>query len=531
MNDPAACCGVYCEYSMKRSGDKIMRYLPNGTQMSAADRHTIENVGIPSLVLMERAALKTVETMHIHGIDTSRALVVCGSGNNGGDGFAVARLLTEEGTQAHILFAGREASMSRECGVHKRIAENLGIRIFTEIPEEEYTVIIDAVFGVGLSREISGKYADIIEWMNARECEKVAVDIPSGVSAASGRILGTAFRADLTVAMACVKTGCEMYPGKYYAGDTVAVPIGIDPEIFASDEEVCITYDRADIPGLLPERNPDSHKGSYGKVLMITGSSGMAGAAYLSAKAAYTVGAGLVQIYTAQENRSILQELLPEAIISCYQEYDDGQLIHLLEWADVVCIGCGLGTGEVSEMLLEGVLSKVRVPCIIDADGLNLLSRKMNLLEQIQAPLILTPHMKEMSRLTGISVTEIADRRMDIVREFTDRYPAVCVLKDSRTIVKSKGNHPFLNLAGNSGMAKAGAGDVLAGVITGLSAQGMSAYESAALGVYLHACGGDEAREEKGSYSMLARDLIAGIGRCMKNNEENHRRDTENETA
>ena len=181
-----------------------MRYLPNGTQMSAADRHTIENVGIPSLVLMERAALKTVETMHIHGIDTSRALVVCGSGNNGGDGFAVARLLTEEGTQAHILFAGREASMSRECGVQKRIAENLGIRIFTEIPEEEYTVIIDAVFGVGLSREISGKYADIIEWMNAWECEKVAVDIPSGVSAASGRILGTAFRADLTVAMACV---------------------------------------------------------------------------------------------------------------------------------------------------------------------------------------------------------------------------------------------------------------------------------------------------------------------------------------
>ena len=243
------------------------------------------------------------------------------------------------------------------------------------------------------------------------------------------------------------------------------------------------------------------------------------------------VGAGLVQVYTAEENRTVIQQLLPEAIVSCYNGYDPEQLSGLLKWADTVCIGCGLGTGDVSEKILLHTLREADAPCIVDADGLNLLSRHMDVLRGSRIPLILTPHMKEMSRLTGISVTEIADRRMDIVREFTDRYPAVCVLKDSRTIVKSKGNHPFLNLAGNSGMAKAGAGDVLAGVITGLSAQGMSAYESAALGVYLHACGGDEAWEEKGSYSMLARDLIAGIGRCMKNNEENYRRDTENETA
>ena len=191
-----------------------MRYLPNGTQMSQADSFTIKETGIPSLVLMERAALKTVEVMHTHGIDTSRPLVVCGSGNNGGDGFAIARLLTEEGASARILFAGRESSLSEECRVQKKIAENLGIGIITEIPEEEYTVIIDAVFGVGLSREISGKYADIIAWMNEQNCSKVAVDIPSGVSSATGKILGIAFHADLTVAMACVKAGCEMYPGK-----------------------------------------------------------------------------------------------------------------------------------------------------------------------------------------------------------------------------------------------------------------------------------------------------------------------------
>lgn len=497
-----------------------MRYLPNGTQMSTADQFTINETGIPSLVLMERAALKLVETMHAHSVDTSQALIVCGSGNNGGDGFAVARLLSEEGAHAQILFAGKEASLSRECGIQKKIAENLGIRIFTEIPSGEYTVIIDAVFGVGLSREIDGKYADIITWMNEQKCQKVAVDIPSGVSSATGKILGTAFHADLTVSMACVKIGCEMYPGKYCAGETVAVPIGIDPEFFASDERVCITYDLCDIPGLLPERKADSHKGTYGKVLMITGSSGMAGAAYLSAKAAYAVGAGLVRIYTAWENRTVLQQLLPEAVISSYQEYDEKTLSKLLDWADVVCIGCGIGTGKISEQLLEGTLKRVSVPCIIDADGLNLLSRKMELLREIRVPVILTPHMKEMSRLTGDPVSEISDRRMETVSKFTDEYPAVCVLKDSRTLVQTKGRHPFLNLAGNSAMAKAGSGDVLAGVITGLTAQGMEVYESASLGVFLHACGGDQARDAKGGYSVLARDLIEGIEKCMKENEK-----------
>lgn len=188
-----------------------MRYLPDGVQMKAADTYTIKELGVPSLVLMERAALKVVEAMHERKIDTSRTLVVCGSGNNGGDGFAVARLLEEEGMHAEVLFAGKETSLSQECALQKKIAERMGIRVFTEIPQEEYTVIIDAVFGVGLSREITGRYCDIIRWMNSRDCRKVAVDIPSGVCARTGQILGTAFRADLTVSMACMKAGCELF--------------------------------------------------------------------------------------------------------------------------------------------------------------------------------------------------------------------------------------------------------------------------------------------------------------------------------
>lgn len=497
-----------------------MRYLPDGTQMKAADGYTIERVGVPSLVLMERAALKTVEAMHSHGIDLSAALIVCGSGNNGGDGFAVARLLAEEGYSAEVFFAGKETSLSEECRTQKKIVENLGIKVGTEYPDGEYTVIIDAVFGVGLSREITGRYRDVIDWMNRKKCRKVAVDIPSGVCARTGRVLGTAFCAELTVCMACVKLGCELYPGREYAGRTEAVPIGIDTEFFSEDPEVCVTYDRSDIREKLPERGEDSHKGTYGRVLMITGSSGMAGAAYLSAKAAYVTGAGLVQIYTHEDNRVVLQELLPEAIISCYQEYEESRLAELLAWADTVCIGCGLGTSRTSEKLLTYTLEHVSVPCIVDADGLNLLSRQMELLKKAGAPVILTPHMKEMSRLTGYPVSEIRERRMEILREFVTAYPAVCVLKDSRTAVMEKGRHPFLNLAGNSAMAKAGSGDVLSGVITGLRAQGMNAFESAALGVFLHACGGDAARDAKGHYSVLARDLIAGIETCIKDSEE-----------
>lgn len=497
-----------------------MRYLPDGKQMQEADRHTIEDLGIPSLVLMERAALKTVDVMEEKGIDTSKALVVCGGGNNGGDGFAAARILTERGRRADIFFAGKEASMSEECRVQKRIAENMGLRIFTEFPGEEYTVIIDAVFGVGLSREIEGAYRDVIRAMNSAPGRKVAIDIPSGVCARSGKILGIAFKADLTVSMACVKAGCEMYPGKNMAGETVAVPIGIDPSAFLKRDDVLFTYDREDIPLLLPRRKPDSHKGSYGKVLMITGSYGMAGASCLAAEAAYTAGAGLVQIYTPEANREIVQELLPEAVLSCYSEYAEEKLDELLRWANVVCIGCGLGTGTQAEKIIVHTLENVKTPCVIDADGINLLSRNMNLLEHIESPLVLTPHMMEMSRLTGCTVGQLKEERMEILKNFTEKYPVVCVLKDSRTIVRKKGKPPFVNLAGNSAMAKAGSGDVLAGVITALLGQGMPAFEGAALGVCLHACGGDESREHLGSYSVMARDLIRGIQECIKKAEE-----------
>ena len=277
--------------------------------MKSADSYTIHTLGVPSLVLMERAALAVVQNMKERKTDISKPLIVCGSGNNGGDGFAIARLIQEEGWMPEVLFAGRESSLSEECAVQKKIVENMGIPVVTEIPEKEYTVIIDAVFGVGLSREISGRYAEIIRWMNEQNCAKTAVDIPSGICSETGRVLGIAFRADLTVSMACVKIGCELYPGKEYAGETVAAPIGISTDIFKEDPSVCMTYDREDLPVLLPRRKANSHKGSYGKVLMITGSSGMAGAAYLSA--------GLPMQWAQVWCRSILRRITGPCFSSC----------------------------------------------------------------------------------------------------------------------------------------------------------------------------------------------------------------------
>ena len=246
----------------------------------------------------------------------------------------------------------------------------------------------------------------------------------------------------------------------------------------------------------------------------------MSGAAYLSAKAAYISGGGLVQIYTEESNRVILQQLLPEAIVSVYTEYDRQQLESLMHWSDVVCIGCGLGQSHTAEQILEYVLQNIEVPCVIDADGLNLLSKRMDLLPKDEKEIVLTPHMKEMAGLLGCSIKKLVQERFQVLKEFTHRYGVVCVLKDARTVVASREKKMFVNMAGNSAMAKAGSGDVLAGTVAGLLAQHMPVYEGAVAGVYLHACGGDEARRFCGAYSVLAEDLTEGIKTCMKQMEK-----------
>lgn len=504
-----------------------MKYILTASQMKYADKRMIENIGIPSMVLMERAALQTVEAMKEVGIDLKKALIVCGSGNNGGDGFAIGRLLLEEGYEPEIVFVGNPESRSEETRQQMQILTNMGMDIGNSLPEKEYSVIIDAVFGIGLSRNIEGRYQSVIEKMNAYSGYKVAVDIASGVSADDGKILGCAFKADYTVTFAYAKAGQLFFPGKLYSGEILVRQIGITNPELANEKDIYYTFEKHDIKEQIAQRIPDSNKGSYGRVLLIAGSKGMSGAAYLSAKAAYLAGAGLVRIYTEESNRQILQQLLPEGILTTYHEDSDEpfeKLDELLKWASVICIGCGLGMGDASKSLVKKVLEKNEKPCVVDADALNIFSElekdEKRLWLKNKGQYVFTPHMREMSRLTNKEVSIIKNERIEIIKEFVNEYPVTCVLKDSRTLVLEKEEHCYLNTSGNAAMAKAGAGDVLAGIITGLMAQKMKPYKAAALGVYIHGLAGDEARKECGAYSVLAEDILAGLRTILKGLEE-----------
>lgn len=497
-----------------------MRYIPDSIQMKKADQYTIQKSGVSSLELMECAALTCVEVMKEKKMDLSHVCVICGSGNNGGDGFAIARLLVNEGIKVTVVMAGNIERATRETLYQMEELSKTGTAIVNEFEPSEYSMIVDAIFGIGLSRNIEGQYNELIKRLNESSGLKFAVDIPSGISANNGSILGIAFKADYTVTFQAEKIGHILYPGKEYSGEVIIKDIGISEDYFQKNTTVSIIYDKDKYKDMLPERKEDSHKGTYGKLLIIAGSKGMSGAAYMNAISAYKSGAGLVQIYTVEENRIILQTLLPEAIITTYDSYDEKQLTELISWSDAICIGSGIGISDISIKILKKVVFESEVPTVIDADGLNILGEHLWYLEKKKHnQYIFTPHMKEMSRLTRVNIGKIKSDRKQILENFTTRYQVTCVLKDSRTLIKSLDERLVINMSGNSAMAKAGSGDVLAGIIAGLLVQSGNCHHAAVLGTYLHGRCGDEARREMGSYSVMARDLIGCISKVFKREE------------
>ena len=503
-------------------GDDWMQLWVNAAQMKAADQYTIQKLGVPSLELMEHAAQACVQVLEDEKVDLSHVCVVCGSGNNGGDGFAIARILQNNRYSVETFCVGNPEHYTEETQEQMHRLQECGGKITYGMPQEDsYSVVIDAVFGVGLSRKVEGRYRQVIEQMNRMRGTKFAVDIPSGLSATTGCILGCAFKADYTVTFQLKKIGLELSQGRTMAGRVIVPDIGISTDSICEDQEIVRTAGKDIYRKMLPDRPEDSNKGTYGRLLVIAGSKGMAGAAYLNAHAAYMTGAGLVRIYTSSDNREILQTLLPEAIITTYEEYNKEELLSLLTWADGVCIGSGLGMSRLSEKILKTVIEYVKVPCLIDADGLNLLAENNNYLNQMaERRFVITPHMKEMSRLTGTPVEELKADRIQILKDFSSRYRITCVLKDSRTLIASEEKGIRMNLTGNSAMAKAGSGDVLAGVISGWMVQGKEAEDAAELGTYIHGLSGDLAKFEKGVYSVMARDLIEYISKALMKLEE-----------
>ena len=503
-------------------GDDWMQLWVNAAQMKAADQYTIQKLGVPSLELMEHAAQACVQVLEDEKVDLSHVCVVCGSGNNGGDGFAIARILQNNRYSVETFCVGNPEHYTEETQEQMHRLQECGGKITYGMPQEDsYSVVIDAVFGVGLSRKVEGRYRQVIEQMNRMRGTKFAVDIPSGLSATTGCILGCAFKADYTVTFQLKKIGLELSQGRTMAGRVIVPDIGISTDSICEDQEIVRTAGKDIYRKMLPDRPEDSNKGTYGRLLVIAGSKGMAGAAYLNAHAAYMTGAGLVRIYTSSDNREILQTLLPEAIVTTYEEYNKEELLSLLTWADSVCIGSVLGMSRLSEKILKTVIEYVKVPCLIDADGLNLLAENKNYLNQMaERRFVITPHMKEMSRLTGTPVEELKADRIQILKDFISRYRITCVLKDSRTLIASEEKGIRMNLTGNSAMAKAGSGDVLAGVISGWMVQEKEAEDAAELGTYIHGLSGDLAKFEKGVYSVMARDLIEYISKALMKLEE-----------
>lgn len=533
-----------------------MKYVLTGSQMQRCDKKTIEQFGVPSLVLMERAALSCVDELLKLPLGKGKSsnqcsvatclergmpvniLVVCGNGNNGGDGVAIARILAERGIASTLFFPGKvvapERACSADCQKQLAIARAYGVEetdretVYYQMEKQQYDVIVDAMFGVGLSRELDKAYQQIISRINRSGARVLAVDIPSGIHADNGKVMGMAVQADVTVTFGFYKRGHLLYPGKAYTNVCKVKDIGIPMQALADEDHSCICYERKDLDAL-PARSPWSNKGTYGKVLMIAGSREICGAAYFSGMAAYKTGCGLVQLMTEAANKQELQRMLPEALFTFYKQQEENSELQQqaeldrfqaffdgkLSWATVVGIGPGLGQSADARMLLKMVLAQDKQPVVLDADALNLVAEDLGLLADCHAPVIVTPHMGEMSRLTGKSIQQLKEDPIKEAMEFARTFHVVCVLKDACTVVCDPEGQVYLNTSGNNGMSTGGSGDVLTGIICGLLAQHMAPFDAAKLGVFVHGCAGDRAAIEHGEYGVIARNLLKGIGEII----------------
>lgn len=487
---------------------------------------TMDRIGIPSMVLMERAAMAVVLALESHIGDLSgKVLIVAGTGNNGGDGLAIGRILAGRGARVSFYIEGNPEKMTAEAKSQLMILQNSGFTIQRNLEDAEYDIVIDALFGVGLSREVTGNYRKTIEriheWHETGSFV-CSVDIPSGICADTGKILGCAVRADLTVTFAFAKRGHLLYPGREYCGELSLQDIGITEQSFSKNPPSAFYYEEKDVQALLPKRVPDGNKGTFGKVLLLAGSHDLCGACLLCGRGILRTGAGMLKIITPSCNRQVLHQALPEAMLYTYEEMPRAEEVRKsLAWADVIVAGPGMGTGENARFLIKRALEEERCPVVLDADGLNLLAADLILRElashRPKGSLILTPHPGELVRLLQTDMAEYQKDRETLILRLAGELKCIIAAKDAVTFVVENGRKlQYINTSGNDGMACAGSGDVLAGIMGALLAQGMDGFEAACLGVYLHGLAGERASRLKGRYGMLAGDITEAIPAVLK---------------
>ncbi len=506
-------------------------------QMRLSDEISIKDYLIPGIVLMENAALGIIKEIRKE-INNGKlpkeghALIICGTGNNGGDGFAVARHLVCMGWKTRIIICGGYNKITGDALINLKIIEKMGLSIIHEdegeaslISNVKSDLIIDAMLGTGFKGELKPEIQSIVESINSNNTHVISADIPTGLNSDTGFIDSVCVKADKTVTFGLPKIGLVINEGPFYCGELITESLTIPDEVYdKAGVNKYLTDDKFLRKCLLP-RNVDSHKGTYGKVLTIACSKGMTGAGLLASEAALRSGAGIVELAVPESLLNTVSGKIPEIITRGLSESkggyissaDSDKLIREYGGTSSMLIGPGLGTSDEVFNLIYRIIKECNNPIIIDADGLNSLAEQPSICLEKIGEIILTPHPGEMARLAGISIGDVQKDRIGVAEKFAKKYQVVVVLKGYRTIIATPWGETWINPTGNPGMATAGSGDVLAGIITAFTAQGLKNYVAAICGTYIHGLAGDNAAKYCGEWGITATDIIGFIANSIKN--------------
>ncbi|MDI9482792.1 MAG: NAD(P)H-hydrate dehydratase [Bacillota bacterium] len=510
--------------------------LANPDQMKRIDQLAIDKYKIPGIVLMETAAQRVAEkAMEMLGEDflNKKTVVIAGKGNNGGDAFAAARHLHQWGCPVTVISLAPVEQIRGEPEIYIGILEQLGVSVHYLYHENDLPVlekltggaylVIDGIFGTGIYGDISGFTAKAITAVNNSTAKVLSIDIPSGINGRTGQVCKLAVKADETVTFALPKPGLFQYPGAKYAGNISIADIGIPPDAVNKVNPDGQLIDCSIVLKHLPKRPADGHKGTFGKLMIISGSAGMSGSGTLAARAAFKTGSGLVYLAVPKSLAFIYNVAIPEAITIQMQD-DDGIIMpenlealkFLSNTMDAVVIGPGLSTKPQVSRWVGSFVAECNKPIVIDADALNIIARQPHILLERKAPTVITPHPGEFSRLTGLPVEDVQKNRIDEALSFSSKYNVTVVLKGAGTVIANPGGEYFINATGHPGMAVAGSGDVLAGIIGSLIGQGVNHEKACAVGVFIHGkCGEMLARLNSGQSGFLAGELCGLIPKVV----------------
>ncbi len=504
-------------------------------QMKEIDRKAVKDFSIPGVILMENAGIQVAQKVRemLKGVNNPNVCVISGKGNNGGDGFVTARHLRKAGIETVTFLIGRKREIKGDARTNLNIVSRLdlpvvevsnhGILRKMKAKLESCSLIVDAIVGTGAKERMKGLVADAISAVV--ECDRpvVCVDIPSGLDADNGVPLGVCVRGTETVTFGLPKVGLLLYPGADFAGNVTVADIGL-PDNLLMDKKLSLNLlEGKEVTALLPARPSNAHKGTMGHVFILSGSCGYTGAAVLTSMGALRSGCGLVTLGVPRTLNTIFEVKLTEVITKPLPETEattfgleaEDEIIDIVDQVDVLAIGPGLGRHPETGALIRKLVVTVTKPMVIDADGLNVFERDVSLLSKRQAPTVITPHPGEMGRLLGVPTSEIQANRIKFARDVAVKHKIVVVLKGAGTIVAGVDGSVFINSTGNPGMATAGMGDVLTGIVSSLISRGLEPFDAAKTGVYLHGLAGDVAVSAKGEESLIATDLLDSLPRAF----------------